>query len=497
MGSCCSAMVGEDGMHKLKTFTGLKKKAPKLPDPDLIESEEEKHKRVARLTDASYGIVYHTVPHSMVSSEAEIKKHYAYSDASGTKLGEGMTGIVVKAVNRANGNTYALKTIDKSCIKASELELLREEVSIIKQLDHPNIVKLYESFEDENVIYLVMELCTGGELFDRLAKRTRFEEKDAARLTSKMLAAVRYCHDHGVVHRDLKLQNWLFENESDEAELKLIDFGLSKRYYRSPYGQSEAPDRSKRNESLGRTKSEIDRAKERVEKEEKEKGEKAAAAEAEAEAEKKEEESKKLGKEGGEGGNNDGETRRRTSSGGGSRRLSISAKDKEDLEKRMKEEAAERERRLEELSLKAAGGDEAAMAELERINLAESGGGVEDEEGVVQIRRLYSKVGTSYYVAPEVISKTKARKEGGYDELVDVWSMGVICYMMLSGRAPFGGGQSTDREILRAVRRGKWAFKPVQIWKNKSDLAKDFIRMLLDPNPEKRPTAAKYVFCWD
>ena len=151
MGLCCSSF-DEDTVHKLKTFVGVKAKKVALPDPDLVESEEEKHKRVARLTDASYGIVYHTVPHSLVQSEEEIKKHYAYSEAAGTKLGEGMTGIVVKAVNRANGNTYALKTIDKSCIKASELELLREEVSIIKQLDHPNIVKLYESFEDANVM---------------------------------------------------------------------------------------------------------------------------------------------------------------------------------------------------------------------------------------------------------------------------------------------------------------------------------------------------------
>ena len=152
MGQCCTAFLGEENLHKMKTFAGVKKKKAPLPDPDLVESEEEKHKRVARLTDASYGIVYHTVPHSMVKSEADIKKHYAYSEAAGTRLGEGMTGVVVKAVNRANGNEYALKTIDKSCIKASELELLREEVSIIKQLDHPNIVKLYESFEDENVM---------------------------------------------------------------------------------------------------------------------------------------------------------------------------------------------------------------------------------------------------------------------------------------------------------------------------------------------------------
>ncbi|KAF4699663.1 hypothetical protein FOZ63_002035 [Perkinsus olseni] len=102
---------------------------------------------------------------------------------------------------------------------------------VMRMLDHPNIVKLYETFEDLRNVYLVMELCTGGELFERIAEVGNFTEKVAARLVRQMISPVYYMHSRGVVHRDLKPENFMFSNPRDvtEASLKIIDFGVSKR----------------------------------------------------------------------------------------------------------------------------------------------------------------------------------------------------------------------------------------------------------------------------
>lgn len=107
------------------------------------------------------------------------------------------------------------------------------QVDIYLKLDHPNIAKLVEVYEDEKRIFLVMELCTGRELYDRLAAKKRYREADAARVTKQMLEAINYCHKHRVCHRDLKyvstsfenfprLENWVYSSNDDEAQLKLV-----------------------------------------------------------------------------------------------------------------------------------------------------------------------------------------------------------------------------------------------------------------------------------
>jgi calcium-dependent protein kinase len=95
-------------------------------------------------------------------------------------------------------------------------------------LDHPNVLKLYEYFEDAKNVYLITELCTGGELFDRIIKEEFFSEKIAARIFKQILQPLNYCHQHGIAHRDLKPENFLFETDDAEADIKVIDFGLSK-----------------------------------------------------------------------------------------------------------------------------------------------------------------------------------------------------------------------------------------------------------------------------
>ena len=126
-----------------------------------------------------------------------------------------------------------MKCLDLSTIlTAFALGQLKEEVNILVSLDHPNIVRLEEVYESERVIYLVFERLSGGELFDRLDEQPEYHytEKLCASLVKQMLCAVRYCHAKGIIHRDLKLENFIFETREADAELKLIDFGLSKHF---------------------------------------------------------------------------------------------------------------------------------------------------------------------------------------------------------------------------------------------------------------------------
>jgi serine/threonine protein kinase len=123
--------------------------------------------------------------------------------------------------------TYAMKSIHLNRVTdASFVSELRNEISILKKLDHPHIVRAIETFEHRNQIFIVMELCAGGDLYSR----DPYTEEDAARILSSILSALGYMHSKNVVHRDLKYENILFVNDSPKAEVKLIDFGLSKVY---------------------------------------------------------------------------------------------------------------------------------------------------------------------------------------------------------------------------------------------------------------------------
>jgi calcium-dependent protein kinase len=114
----------------------------------------------------------------------------------------------------------------------SKKEMLLREISLIKMLDHPNVIKVYEVFQTITMLYIVMELCTGGELFDKLYDQPgdKFSEADAHFLVKKMIGSLAYLHANKVVHRDLKLENFIFTDTTKDAEIKLIDFGFSRRY---------------------------------------------------------------------------------------------------------------------------------------------------------------------------------------------------------------------------------------------------------------------------
>lgn len=146
------------------------------------------------------------------------------------KLGEGSYGYVCKAKNKATGLVRAVKTIAKG--KMKNMERFKQEIAIMKMMDHPNIIKLYESFEDLRNIYLVMELCAGGELFDRIIDAGSFTEGVAATLMQQIIRAVYYMHQNKVAHRDLKPENFLFTSKEpiENNCLKIIDFGLSCKF---------------------------------------------------------------------------------------------------------------------------------------------------------------------------------------------------------------------------------------------------------------------------
>ena len=152
---------------------------------------------------------------------------------SGDILGSGVSGLVRKVTHRATGIQYAVKCLDLGLLETEEsLEQLRQEIFIMCQLDHPGVVRLEEVYESTSEIYLVQELCHGGELFDRLDDQPdyHYTEQQCARLVKQMLCAVRYIHTKEIIHRDLKLENFLFTTVEANAQLKMIDFGLSKHF---------------------------------------------------------------------------------------------------------------------------------------------------------------------------------------------------------------------------------------------------------------------------
>ncbi len=98
----------------------------------------------------------------------------------------------------------------------------------MSQLDHPNVVKIYEIFDEDDCIYLVLELLAGGELFDRIVEKEHYSEKEAADTIRPIVDAIRYCHSLGIIHRDLKPENLLYLTTEENSIIKITDFGLAR-----------------------------------------------------------------------------------------------------------------------------------------------------------------------------------------------------------------------------------------------------------------------------
>ena len=110
-----------------------------------------------------------------------------------------------------------------------DLELVKTEIDILKISQHPNIIKLYDIFENQDCIFIIMEYCEGGDLFSYIEKRNyKLPEPRAAEIIHKLSAAIYFIHSFGIVHRDLKPENILMTDSTDKADIRLLDFGLSK-----------------------------------------------------------------------------------------------------------------------------------------------------------------------------------------------------------------------------------------------------------------------------
>ena len=145
------------------------------------------------------------------------------------KLGSGKFGLIKLGINKKTNQKVAIKIMSKSNMANDDLELVRTEIEILKICQHPNIIQLYDVFENINYFYIIMEYCSGGDLFSYLEKRNfRLPENQACKFMHKMCAAIYYIHQYGIAHRDLKPENVLMTSNDENADLRILDFGLSK-----------------------------------------------------------------------------------------------------------------------------------------------------------------------------------------------------------------------------------------------------------------------------
>ncbi|KAK1326642.1 Calcium-dependent protein kinase 28 [Acorus calamus] len=158
-------------------------------------------------------------------------KNFTSRYTMGRLIGHGHFGYTFAATDNSNGDRVAVKRIEKNkMILPIAVEDVKREVKILKALTgHENVVQFHNAFEDDSYVYIVMELCEGGELLDRiLAKKdSRYTERDAAIVVRQMLKVAAKCHLHGLVHRDMKPENFLFKSPKEDSSLKATDFGLS------------------------------------------------------------------------------------------------------------------------------------------------------------------------------------------------------------------------------------------------------------------------------
>jgi calcium-dependent protein kinase len=152
----------------------------------------------------------------------------------GNKIGEGSYSSVRRIKHRQTNEKRAVKTIHKKYI-SNELErqAVMTEVSLLKSVDHPNIIRLHEFYQDEKNYYIITEYCSGGELFERVIRLRSLSENQAATYMQQIFSVLVYLHDRNIVHRDLKPENLMMSSNGHDARLKLIDFGSA---YVSPKG---------------------------------------------------------------------------------------------------------------------------------------------------------------------------------------------------------------------------------------------------------------------
>ena len=151
---------------------------------------------------------------------SNITKEYTF----GKVIGTGSYGQVRLAVHRLTKQVRAVKIIQKAKVN---INALLNEINILSKLSHPNIMQIFEVFDDNTNVYIVSEYCKGGELFDIISKKGSFTEKDACVIMKQLMSAICYSHQNNIVHRDLKPENILMDNDTNDLTIKLIDWGCA------------------------------------------------------------------------------------------------------------------------------------------------------------------------------------------------------------------------------------------------------------------------------
>ncbi len=159
---------------------------------------------------------------AFIRKSENIKDFY---DVVPRPLASGSYGAVHLCTQKITKEKRAVKVVPK--YKLANVDNFLNEIELLKLVDHPNIIRMYEWFEDRTNIYIVMDLCEGGELFDKISAVGHFTEQVAAGLFKDMMNSVNYCYGKKICHKDLKPENFMFGSKDDFATIKLIDFGLS------------------------------------------------------------------------------------------------------------------------------------------------------------------------------------------------------------------------------------------------------------------------------
>ena len=207
-----------------------------------VTVKEEKAVEFEGLTLYNFSVSYPNKTRTYYSEDPKTVEHWvaAIRIATDTKdisdhyevtsnLGNGKFGLVKLGIHRETGRKVAVKIMKKAEMTVSDIELCNAELEIMKICQHPYIINVYDYITNDKYIYIIMEYCQGGDLFSYIEKRGfRLPEEKAATLVAKIAIAINYCHHFGVIHRDLKPENILMTSNDDDAEIKLLDFGLSK-----------------------------------------------------------------------------------------------------------------------------------------------------------------------------------------------------------------------------------------------------------------------------
>src|SRR3990167_9183353 len=196
-------------------------------DSRLLESKRSFQQKFSDQFKNSSIVVLDTPWRSSTSRE-DIEQLYKFTDV----VGEGFSGKVSKATLRSHPKKhYAIKSIRKSVNSDKQARYFKTELDILKRLDHPNIVQFYECYQDQKHFHLVLELCEGNDLVRLVESRRGLPESMLKKFFFQAVYAINYLHHVGIVHRDIKLDNFLLTTkDEDTADLKLIDFGFARSY---------------------------------------------------------------------------------------------------------------------------------------------------------------------------------------------------------------------------------------------------------------------------